>query len=92
MSWADAFRPARKGAAGEPAPRATAAAVIPTLSLDPATAEGYESERASLARLRFGRCGISGSQGEGRGFESRLLASVLFGTPVIAQLALTPKE
>lgn len=49
----DALRRARAGAAGEPAPRAAVAAVIPTVLLDPAAAEGYDRERAPLAGLRF---------------------------------------
>ncbi len=49
----DALRRARAVVAGEPAPRAAVAAVIPTVSLDPAAAEGYDRERAPLAELRF---------------------------------------
>jgi len=48
-----ALRRARAGAAGGPAPHAAVAALIPVVSLDPASAEGYDRERAPLAGLRF---------------------------------------
>jgi len=48
-----ALRLARAGAADGPAPRAAVAALIPTVSLDRASAEGYDRVRAPLAGLRF---------------------------------------